>query len=52
MTAAVVIGVITFGGLQDQDISILFGFGIAGFIAGVFAVQLLRCFSPAPASAP
>jgi predicted membrane protein DUF2207 len=44
MTAAVVIGVIAFGGLQDQDVSVLFGFGIAGFIAGVFAVQLLQIF--------
>ena len=44
MTAAVIGGVIAFGGLQDQDVSILFGFGIAGFIAGVFAVQLLQIF--------
>jgi uncharacterized membrane protein len=44
--------VIAFGGLQDQDISILFGFGIAGFVAGVFAVQLLQVFFAGTTSAP
>src|SRR4029077_1730707 len=44
MTIAVVIGVIAFGGRRDQDISILFGLGIAGFVAGVFGVQILQIF--------
>jgi len=42
MTAAVVIGVIAFGGLQDQDIAVLGGLAFIGFAAGIFAVQLLQ----------
>jgi hypothetical protein len=41
LTAAAVVGVVTFGGLQDQDFSILAGFGFGGFIAGIFAMQIL-----------
>ena len=42
MTAAVVVGVIKFGGLQDQDISILFGMGFGGFMLGMFVVPMLQ----------
>ena len=38
MTAAVVAGVIKFGGLQDQDISILVVLGFVGFFFGMFMV--------------
>ena len=41
MTLAVVAGVVAFGGLQDQDMSILGGLAIAGFIAGIVAIQIL-----------
>ena len=44
MTAAVVIGVITFGGLQDQDISILAAIAFGGVVLGVLAVQALQVF--------
>jgi len=42
MTAAVVAGVVIFGGLQDQDIAVLTGLGFIGFAAGVFGMQLLQ----------
>src|SRR6478752_1869096 len=42
MTLAVVAGVAAFGGLQDQDKAILTAFGVGGFIAGIFAVQVLQ----------
>ena len=42
MTLAVVAGVVVFGGLQEQDKGILAAFGFGGFIAGVFAVQVLQ----------
>jgi hypothetical protein len=41
LTAAAVFCVITFGGLHDQDISILAAFGFGGFIVGIFAMQFL-----------
>ena len=41
LTAAAVFSVVTFGGLQDQDISILAAFGFGGFIAGILAMQIL-----------
>jgi uncharacterized membrane protein YgcG len=42
MTAAVVVGVVAFGGLRDQDMSILIGLGFAGFVAGILGVQVLQ----------
>jgi uncharacterized membrane protein YgcG len=42
MTAAVLIWVVKFGGLQDQDIAILIGLGFGGFIVGIFAVQVMQ----------
>ncbi len=42
LTAAVVFGVVTFGGLQDQDISILVVMTFGGFMAGIFLVPLLQ----------
>jgi uncharacterized membrane protein YgcG len=44
MTVAIVVGVITFGGLQDRDLSILAGLGFAGFFAGIVAMQVLPVF--------
>jgi hypothetical protein len=44
MTAAVIGGVLAFGGLQDKDLAILGGFVFFGFIAGMFAVQVLQMF--------
>ena len=41
LTAAAVFSVVTFGGLQDQDISILAAFGFGGFILGIIAMQIL-----------
>ena len=42
MTAAVVAGVIGFGGLRDQDISILMALCFGGFMLGMFVVPLLQ----------
>jgi hypothetical protein len=42
MTAAVIGGVLAFGGLQDKDLAILGGFVFFGFIAGMFVVQVLQ----------
>ena len=42
MTAAVVAGLVEFGGLQDQDISILALFGFGGVFAGMFLVPILQ----------
>jgi hypothetical protein len=44
MTAAVIGGVLVFGGLQDKDIAILGGFAFFGFLAGMFVVQILQTF--------
>lgn len=41
MTVLVVIGVVIFGGLQDEDFFILFGMAFGGFWLGVFLVPLL-----------
>ena len=41
MTAAVVVAVGSFGGLQDQDMSILVGLGFAGYVGGFFVVPLI-----------
>jgi hypothetical protein len=42
MTAAVIFGVVLFGGLQDQDISIMVVLGFGGFLVGMFLVPVLR----------
>ena len=42
MTAAVVAGIVAFGGLHDQDIAILFGLCFGGFMLGIFVVPLLQ----------
>ena len=42
MTAAVVIGIIGFGGLQDQDIAILVGLCFGGFMLGMIMVPMLQ----------
>ncbi|HXZ47099.1 MAG TPA: DUF2207 domain-containing protein, partial [Pseudolabrys sp.] len=42
MTVAVVIGVVAFGGLQDQDTAILGGLAFVGFATGIFGVQILQ----------
>ena len=42
MTVAVVAGIVAFGGLQDQDISILVGLCFGGFMLGMFVVPLLQ----------
>ena len=42
MTAAVVAGIIGFGGLHDQDISILVVLCFGGFMLGVFVLPLLQ----------
>jgi hypothetical protein len=42
MTAAVVAVLVAFGGLQDSDTAILFGFGFAGFFVGIFLLPILR----------
>lgn len=41
MTAAVVVGEILFGGLQEDDIAVLFGFFFAAFFVGMFILPLL-----------
>jgi hypothetical protein len=41
MTIAVVVGVIMFGGLQEQDIKIMAGIAFAGFFAGIVAMNIL-----------
>ncbi len=41
MTAAVVIGIIAFGGLRDEDLAILFGVGFGSFFVGMFFVPIL-----------
>jgi len=42
MTAAVIGGVLAFGGLQDQDLTVLGSFAFFGFIVGMFLVHLLQ----------
>ncbi len=42
MTAAVVAGLVAFGGLQDQDLSIMAVLGFVGFFVGVFIVPLMQ----------
>jgi len=42
MTAAVAFGVVEFGGLQDQDISILVFLTFGSFMAGMFLVPVLQ----------
>jgi hypothetical protein len=42
MTAAVVAGLVAFGGLQDQDLSIMAVLGIVGFFVGVFIVPFMQ----------
>jgi uncharacterized membrane protein YgcG len=44
LTAAAVVGVLTFGGLQDQDIGILSAFGFGGFFLSIIAMQTLPVF--------
>jgi uncharacterized membrane protein YgcG len=41
MTAAVIAGVVAFGGLQQEDMAVLFIFGFGGLMAGLFVVPLL-----------
>jgi uncharacterized membrane protein YgcG len=41
LTAAVVFGVVTFGGLRDNDIVIMIVLGFSGLMLGVFVVPLL-----------
>ena len=42
ITAAVIGGVLAFGGLQDQDLAVLGGFVFFGFIGGMFLVQVAQ----------
>jgi hypothetical protein len=42
LTVGVIFGVVMFGGLQDQDISILVVLGFGGFLAGMFLVPVLQ----------
>jgi hypothetical protein len=44
MTIAVIVGVVMYGGLEDQDLKILVGFAFAGFFAGIFGLQVLLTF--------
>ena len=44
MTVAVAIGIVVFGGLQEQDVGILIGIAVGGFVAGIFGMQLLQVF--------
>jgi hypothetical protein len=44
MTAAVIIGVLTFGGLQDQDYAVLGGFVFFGFLGGMFLIHVAQMF--------
>ena len=46
MTAAVVVGVLTFGGLQDQDIAVLAAIAFGGFVLGCSVVQAAAGFFP------
>jgi hypothetical protein len=49
MTGAVIAATVTFGGLQDNDVSILVGFGFAGFFVGMFVLPvLMSLFGPGP----
>ncbi len=41
MTVAVIAAIVTFGGLDDTDIAILFGVGFGGFICGMFLFPLV-----------
>lgn len=41
MTVAVVVGILVFGGLRDEDILIMVGMGFAGFMLGMFIVPVL-----------
>ncbi len=45
MTVAVIVGIAVFGGLQDQDISILVMLGFGGFIVGMFILPLALSMS-------
>ncbi|HTQ82989.1 MAG TPA: DUF2207 domain-containing protein [Pseudolabrys sp.] len=42
MTAAVIVGIVNFGGLQDQDVSILAILGFAGLFLGMFIVPIVQ----------
>ena len=42
ITAAVIGGVLAFGGLQDQDLAVLGGFVFFGFIGGIFLIQVAQ----------
>jgi hypothetical protein len=49
MTAAVIGATIVFGGLQDNDISILVGLGFGGYFAGMFVLPVLMALlGPGP----
>ena len=49
MTGAIIAATVIFGGLQDNDILILVGFGFAGFFVGVFVLPaLMSLFGPGP----
>ena len=42
ITAAVIGGVLAFGGLQDQDLAVLGGFVFFGFISGMFLIHVAQ----------
>ena len=42
MTAVVVLGVVTFGGLHDEDFKILFATAFGGFFIGMFLLPVLQ----------
>ncbi len=42
MTVAVIIGIVSFGGLQDQDVSILVILGFAGLFFGMLIVPIVQ----------
>ena len=42
MTAVVVVGIANFGGLQDDDVSIMIFMGFGGFMVGIFLVPVLQ----------
>src|SRR5262249_59679350 len=44
MTAAVIGGVLAFGGLQDQDLAVLGGVAFFGVLGGLFLVPLVQMF--------
>ena len=45
MTVAVVIGLVSFGGLEDQDIPILAGLCFGGFFLGMFTLPVLQALA-------